>query len=105
MNDKAAKSDVQTGAKTDAKTEYWDEWQREALAAGVRAPLAKLGMEVLRTHRKNRWPKEFLGREDDGPHMLAMCLEDPEETEFFFIENLYPYDAALLAKTRKRLGL
>lgn len=93
MNDKAA-----LGA-------YWDDWQREALEAGVVAPLATLGMEVLRAHRKNRWPKEFLGREDDGPHMLTMCLEDPAETELFFIENLYPYDTALIEATRLRLKL
>lgn len=88
-----------------AKNEYWDDWQREALAAGVRAPLAKLGMEVLKANRKNRWPKEFIGREADGPLMLTMCLEEPEETEFVFIENLYPYDAAVIEKARKRLGL
>ncbi|MET3130834.1 hypothetical protein AAKU55_001092 [Oxalobacteraceae bacterium GrIS 1.11] len=88
-----------------AKNAFWDDWQREALAAGVAAPLATLGMEVLRAHRKNRWPKEFLGREDDGPHMLTMCLEEPAETELFFIENLYPYDAALIESTRVRLGL
>jgi hypothetical protein len=93
MNDKAAKS------------AYWDDWQNEALAAGVDAALAKLGMEVLRAHRKNRWPKEFLGREDDGPHMLTLCLEEPAETELFFIENLYPYDAALIEATRVRLNL
>lgn len=93
MNEKAAGS------------AYWDDWQREALEAGVAAPLAKLGMEVLQAHRKNRWPKEFLGREDDGPHMLTMCLEEPAETELFFIENLYPYDAALIESTRSRLGL
>lgn len=84
---------------------YWDDWQREALAAGVPAALATLGMEVLRAHRKNRWPKEFLGREDDGPHMLTLCLEEPAETELFFIENLYPYDAALIDATRTRLKL
>lgn len=93
MNDKTASSD------------YWDEWQREALAAGVSKPLAALGMEVLRAHRKNRWPKEFLGREDDCPSMLAMCLEDEAETELFFIQNLYPYDTALIEATRRRLGL
>ncbi|HAT29457.1 MAG TPA: hypothetical protein DCW29_00975 [Janthinobacterium sp.] len=93
MNDKAAKS------------AYWDDWQREALEAGVAAPLATLGMEVLRAHRKNRWPKEFLGQEDDGPHMLTMCLEEPAETELFFIENLYPYDTALIESTRLRLKL
>lgn len=93
MNDKAAKS------------EYWDEWQSEALAVGVPAPLAALGMEVMRAHRKNRWPKEFLGRLDDGPTMLAMCLEDEAETEMLFTECLYPYDTALLEKTRRRLCL
>jgi len=91
MNDKAA------------KTDYWDDWQREAIAAGISAPLAKLGMEMMRTHRKNRWPKEFLGREEDGPVMIEMCLEDEAETELFFIENLHPYDAKLIAATRKRL--
>ena len=93
MNDKAVQES------------YWDDWQREALSAGVKAALAKLGMEVLRSHRKNRWPKEFLGREDDGPHMLTLCLEDPAQTELFFIENLYPYDSALIEATRVRLGL
>lgn len=85
------------------QNDYWDEWQREALAAGVKAPLAKLGMEVLRAHRKNRWPKHFLGRMEDGPVMLAMCLEEPDESELLFIENLYPYDAKLIAATKKRL--
>jgi hypothetical protein len=93
MNDKAVQN------------AYWDDWQREALAAGVKTPLAKLGMEVLRAHRKNRWPAEFLGREDDGPHMLTICLEEPDETELLFIENLYPYDNALIEATRARLFL
>ena len=88
-----------------AQNSYWDDWQREALAAGVAPELAKLGMEVLRAHRKNRWPKEFLGREDDGPHMLTLCVEEPAQTELFFIENLYPYDGALIEATRVRLGL
>ena len=42
MNDKAAKN------------AYWDDWECEAEAAGVEASLARLGMEVLRSHRKNR---------------------------------------------------
>jgi len=83
-----------------AKIFFWDEWQREALAAGVAAPLAALGREVLRAHRQNRWGKDFLGLEEDGPHMLTMCLEDPSGTELFFIENLYPYDTALIDATR-----
>ncbi|MEO6351486.1 MAG: hypothetical protein ABIO19_10005 [Burkholderiaceae bacterium] len=86
-----------------AKIFFWDEWQREALAAGVAAPLAELGCEVLRAHRQNRWGKDFLGTEEDGPHMLTMCLEDPAGTELFFIENLYPYDTALIDATRARL--
>ncbi|MBC7416057.1 MAG: hypothetical protein H7327_14110 [Herminiimonas sp.] len=85
--------------------EYWTEWQQEALAAGVAAPLAELGAEVLRTHRKNRWGSEFLGMIDDGPHMLALCLAEPAEAEMMFTENLYPYNAALLEATRLRLGL
>ncbi len=84
---------------------YWDDWLQEAQVAGVAAPLAKLGMEVLRAHRKNRWPKEFLGQEEDGPAMITMCLEEPAETELFFVENLYPYDTALIETTRTRLGL
>ncbi len=31
-------------------TTDWDQWHREALAAGVRAELAQLGREVLRNH-------------------------------------------------------
>ncbi|MEO8599828.1 MAG: hypothetical protein ABI656_08380 [bacterium] len=88
-----------------AKKFFWDEWQQEALAAGVAAPLAKLGCELMRTHRKNRWGKDFLGVEDDGPLMLEMCLEDPAGTELFFIENLYPYDTVLIDATRARLDL
>jgi hypothetical protein len=84
-------------------TDYWDDWQREALAAGVKAPLAKLGMEVLKTHRKNRWPSHFLGRMEDGPMMIEMCLEEPDETELLFVENLHPYDDKLIAATKKRL--
>lgn len=89
----------------ETKSCFWDDWQREALSAGVAKPLAELGREVLRAHRKNRWSKEFLGVEDDGPIMLAMCLEDPASTELLFIENLYPYDTALIDATRARLGL
>ena len=87
-----------------ATTFFWDDWQREALAAGVAKPLAELGREVLRAHRQNRWSKDFLGVEEDGPHMLTMCLEDPADTELFFVENLYPYDTALIDATRARTG-
>lgn len=84
---------------------FWDEWQQSALAAGVLAPLAQLGCDVLRLHRKNRWSKEFLGVEDDGPQMLEMCLAEPAEAEMLFLENLHPYDAALLEEARMRLGV
>jgi hypothetical protein len=87
------------------KNFFWDDWQREALAAGVAAPLAELGREVLRAHRQNRWSKDFLGTEEDGPHMLTMCLEDAAGTELFFIENLYPYDTARIDATRAGLSL
>jgi len=85
--------------------EFWDEWQLAAVAAGVAVPLAELGCEVLRTHRKNRWSKDFLGVENDGPLMLEMCLDEPAQAEILFLENLHPYDAALLASARSRLGL
>jgi hypothetical protein len=84
---------------------FWDTWQQEALAAGVAAPLAELGKEVLRAHKKNRWGDDFLGTLEDGPHMLTMCIEEPAATELFFIENLYPYDIALIDATKARLGL
>ncbi|MES2322562.1 MAG: hypothetical protein V4633_09905 [Pseudomonadota bacterium] len=87
------------------KVEFWDEWQLAAVAAGVAVPLAELGCEVLRMHRKNRWSKDFLGVEDDGPVMLEMCLDDPAQAEMLFLENLHPYDTALLAAARSRLGL
>ena len=88
-----------------AKNFFWDDWQQEALAAGVAAPLAELGREVLRTHRQNRWSKDFLGTFEDGPHMITMCVEDPADAELFFVENLYPYDSAKIDATRARLGL
>jgi hypothetical protein len=84
---------------------FCDEWQQAAVAAGVPVPLAELGGNVLRTHRKNRWSKEFLGVEDDGPFMLEMCLEDPAQAEMLFLENLHPYDTDLLAAARIRLGV
>jgi hypothetical protein len=84
---------------------FWDEWKLAAMAAGVAAPLAELGCEVMRTHRKNRWSKEFLGVEDDGPVMIEMCLAEPAQAEMLFLENLYPYDAALQAAARSRLKL
>jgi len=85
-------------------TAYWDEWRQAALTAGVAKPLAEMGCEVLRAHRKNRWSVEFLGVEEDGPHMLTLCLEDPAQAEMLFVENLYPYDAKVLEETRLRLG-
>lgn len=84
-------------------TAFWDDWRQTALASGVGAPLAELGCEVLRTHRKNRWSEEFLGVEDDGPQMLEMCLTEPAHAEMLFLENLYPYNAALLDAARVRL--
>ncbi|MFT5535052.1 MAG: hypothetical protein ACI8WM_000150 [Burkholderiaceae bacterium] len=83
---------------------FWDEWQLAAIEAGVATPLAELGCEIMRTHRKNRWSKDFLGVEDDGPVMLEMCLTEPAEAEMLFIENLHPYNTALLEATRLRLG-
>ena len=82
-----------------------DEWRQAAIAAGVAVPLADLGCDVLRTHRKNRWSKEFLGVEDDGPFMLEMCLAEPAQAEMLFLENLHPYDTDLLAAARIRLGV
>ncbi|PUA17830.1 hypothetical protein [Glaciimonas sp. PCH181] len=84
---------------------FWDDWKQEALAAGVSPELAALGCDVLRLHRLNRWGDDFLGTFDDAPHMLAICLEEPVETELLFIENLHPYDTALIAATKIRLGL
>ena len=85
--------------------EFWDEWRMATVAAGVAAPLAALGCEVMRTHRENRWGKDFLGVEEDGPVMLDLCLAEPAQAEMLFLENLHPYDTALLAAARSRLGL
>lgn len=84
-------------------TALWDDWLQAALAVGVAYPLAALGRDVLRAHR--RWGAEFLGAEGDAPHMLTLCLEDPAQAEMLFIENLYPYNAAFLEETRLRLGV
>lgn len=94
-----------TGSIVNNGTAFWDEWQLAAIEAGVAVPLAELGCEIMRTHRKNRWSKDFLGVEDDGPVMLEMCLTEPAEAEMLFIENLHPYNTALLTATRLRLKL
>ncbi|MGI4849103.1 MAG: hypothetical protein ACRYGK_13335 [Janthinobacterium lividum] len=87
------------------KTAYWEDWQQAALAAGVPAALAQLGHDVLRNHRKNRWSKDFLGVEEDGEFMLQLCLEEPDAAEMMFLENLFPYDTALLDQARLRLKI
>lgn len=89
--------------QTTGKSAYWEDWQQNALAAGVPAALAQLGHDVLRNHRKNRWSKDFLGTMEDGEFMLQLCIEEPGAAEMMFLENLYPYDTALLEEARTRL--
>lgn len=87
------------------KSAYWEEWQQSALAAGVVPALAQLGHDVLRNHRKNRWSKDFLGTMEDSEFMLQLCIEEPKAAEMIFLENLFPYDTALLDEARARLAM
>jgi hypothetical protein len=61
----------------------WDDWQREALAAGVPAELAQLGRAVMREAYQHSWCEELrdecgVGREEAAKGMIFETLEQPE---------------------------
>jgi hypothetical protein len=61
----------------------WDDWQREALAAGVADELANLGRAVMREAHQHAWCEELrfecgAGHEDSAKGMIAEALEQPD---------------------------
>jgi hypothetical protein len=61
----------------------WDDWQREALAAGVPAELAQLGRAVMREAYQHGWCEELreecgAGREAAAQGMIFETLEQPD---------------------------
>lgn len=60
----------------------WDDWQREALAAGVSNELADLGRAVMREAYQHAWCEELreecgAGREEAAQGMIFETLEQP----------------------------
>ena len=61
----------------------WDDWQREALAAGVSDDLANLGRAVMREAYQHSWCEELrdecgAGREEAFKGMILEALEQPD---------------------------
>ena len=71
-------------------TNYWDKWEREAIAAGVAPELAQLGREVMRDHYEHGKEDFLLGEESDGDRMLKLCLKDAQVAKQRFQDELYP---------------
>lgn len=71
---------------------YWDLWSSRAEALGVPAALASLGRELMREVAQHGHDSTTaLGTEDDGPYMLAMCLQAPLSAEQRFSLDLASY--------------
>jgi len=61
----------------------WDEWQREALAAGLEASLAALGRSLMREAYQHDWCERLkaeCGWSDEGRAMLRRVLAHPRRT-------------------------
>jgi hypothetical protein len=67
---------------------YWDKWEAEAIAKGICHPLAALGRQVMRDYYQHGKEDCFLGEESDGEQMLQMCLDNPDDAQERFEDEL-----------------
>lgn len=59
----------------------WDDWERDALAAGVPVDLAGLGRLTMREAFQHDWDarlKSLCGWRDQGRRMIKLALRSPE---------------------------
>ncbi|GAA5483939.1 hypothetical protein [Haloferula sargassicola] len=61
----------------------WDDWQRDALAAGVSDELANLGRALMREAHQHVWCEELrfecgAGHEDSAKGMIFQAMEQPD---------------------------
>jgi hypothetical protein len=60
----------------------WDDWEKDALAAGVPSDLAGLGRLTMREAYQHQWSdrlKSLCGWRDGGGRMLRLALRSPEK--------------------------
>ena len=61
----------------------WDDWQAQALEAGLARELAVLGRALMREAIQHNWRPQLqseCGGNDEGEAMLELALSDPEQT-------------------------
>ena len=71
----------------------WDNWERDALKAGVSRELATLGRAVMREASQHGWPsriKAQCGLYDHGKRMLSLALNSPQVAEKRWNDLLTP---------------
>ena len=62
----------------------WDDWERDALAAGVPKELAGLGRLTVREAYQHDWDdrlKSLCGWHDQGQRMIKLALRSPQSAE------------------------
>ncbi len=62
----------------------WDDWEKDALAAGVPKALAGLGRLTMREAYQHDWTarlKSLCGWRDDGRRMMKLALRSPGTAE------------------------
>ena len=62
----------------------WEDWEAEALAAGVPQPLASLGCLTIREAAQHNWDerlKSLCGWYDRGQRMIRLALRSPRTAQ------------------------
>lgn len=68
--------------------EYWDQWELQALEAGVDPVLAADGRSLMRDCAQHGFGEEALGHECDGPLMLDLAVTAPLHARLRFLGDL-----------------